>query len=69
MICVLPGVGVLVHSHERMAKKNPTIAILLMMAKWESRDSGCSAPDKLYIPRKSLGVIALWRLVDGSAFV
>ena len=69
MICVLPGVVVLVHSQERMAKKNPTIAISLVMAKWESRDSGSSAPDKLYIPRKNLGVIARCHLVDGSALV
>ena len=70
MICVLPSVGVLVHSQERMAKKNTTIAILLVMAKWESHDSGSSAPDKLYIrPRKSLGIIARCRLVDESMLV
>lgn len=39
------------------------------MAKWESLRWGNSAPDRLNIPRKSFGVIALCRLVDGSALV
>ena len=56
------------HSQERIAKKKPTMAISLIIAKWESRYSGSSAPDRLYIPRKSLGVMARCRLVEGSAF-
>ncbi len=64
MICVRPGIGVLVHSQHLMAKKNPTIAISLVVAKWESQESGNSAPDKLFMPRRSLGVIARWRLVE-----
>ena len=59
MILVRPGVGVVVASHDRIAKKNPTMARSPMMAKFVSLDSRRAAPERLNIPRRSLGVMAL----------
>jgi hypothetical protein len=66
-VLVRPGLGVVVFSHERMAKKYPRIAKSVAMATGVSRVSLYAKPAKVYIPRNNFGVMARCRFGAGSA--
>ncbi len=69
MVFVLPGVGVVVHSQDRMAKKKATMASSAMIAAGESWVKSTATPARRNMPRNSFGVMARWRFAAGSTLL